>query len=180
MAAKAHVIAKSKTDEVGSRLPLQNLISQHPFLADLSPHHLRLLSDCAMSAHFTAGELIFKEGDPANGFYLIQKGRVALECYAKQPGETLIQLLYSGDVLGWSWLFPPYCWHFNARALEPTEAIFIYASPLREECESDHELGYELFKRMAEVMLARLQATRRQLLRPTSLEEKIAKLLAEK
>jgi CRP-like cAMP-binding protein len=117
-----------------------------------------------MPAHFTTGEMIFKEGDPANRFYLIQKGKVALECYTKEKGETLIQIISSGDVLGWSWLFPPYCWHFNARALEPTEAIFVYATPLREECESDHELGYELFKRMAEVMLARLQATRRQLL----------------
>jgi CRP-like cAMP-binding protein len=77
---------------------------------------------------------------------------------------TRIQTVGPGDVLGWSWLFPPYFWHFNARVLQPTVAIFFYATPLREECESDHELGYELFKRMAEVMLTRLQATRRQLL----------------
>jgi CRP-like cAMP-binding protein len=164
MTAKAHPTGISKTDTKAPALLIETTISRHPFLAGLSPHHLRLLADCAMAAHFTTGELVFKEGDPANRFYLIQKGKVALECYARQQGETLIQLLGSGDVLGWSWLFPPYSWHFNARALEPTEAIFIYATPLREECEFDHELGYELFKRMAEVMLTRLQATRRQLL----------------
>lgn len=163
MLAKAHLTARRETG-AKSLLSIEATIAGHPFLAGLSPHHLRLLSDCAMPARFTPGELVFKEGDAANRFYLIQKGKVALECYANEKGEALIQIISSGDVLGWSWLFPPYCWHFNARALEPTEAIFIYANPLRGECESDHELGYELFKRMAEVMLARLQATRRQLL----------------
>jgi CRP-like cAMP-binding protein len=84
----------------------------------------------------------------------------------KNKGMTPIQEIGAGEALGWSWLFPPYFWHFNARALEPTDAIFLYATPLRDECESDHELGYELVKRMAEVMLRRLQATRRQLLCP--------------
>ena len=160
MPAKAHLTGLPKTGTNS----IEAAISGHPFLADLSPHHLRLLADCAMPARFSTGELIFKEGDPANRFYLLQKGKVALEWYAKDKGEALIQIISSGEVLGWSWLFPPYCWHFNARALEPTEAIFIYATPLREECESDHELGYELIKRMAEAMLTRLQATRRQLL----------------
>ena len=132
----------------------------------MSPHQLRLVSDCAMPAQFDAGELIFREGDPANRFYLILKGRVALESYIKDKGTTEIQGIGAGDVLGWSWLFPPYFWHFNARALYPTEAVFIHGTPLRDECESDHELGYELMKRMAEVMVTRLQATRRQLLDP--------------
>ena len=165
MSAKIHLIRIPKTSQNGPTPSIESVISQHPFLAGLSPHHLRLLCDCAMPAHFSADELIFKEGDQANRFYLIQKGRVALECYTKKSGNALIQIIGSGDVLGWSWLFPPYFWHFNARALEPTEAVFIYATPLREECESDHELGYELLKRMAEIMLTRLQATRRQLLR---------------
>ena len=141
-------------------------IYQHPFLEGMSPHQHRILTDCAMATHFNAGEVIFREGDPANRFYLIEGGSVALESHQKDKGLMPIQTIGSGDVLGWSWLFPPYFWHFNARALEPTDAIFFYATPLREECESDHELGYELMKRMAGVMLSRLQATRRQLLFP--------------
>src|SRR5204863_1801638 len=117
------------------------------FLNEMIPHQLRLLSDCSMQTHFKAGELILQEGDPANRFYLIQQGRVALESFISDKGNTPIQTIGAGEVLGWSWLFPPYVWHFNARALEPTDAIFIYATPLREECESDHELGYELMKR---------------------------------
>jgi CRP/FNR family transcriptional regulator, cyclic AMP receptor protein len=144
--------------------PSENVISKHPFFEGMSVHHVRLLCDCSMPMNFATGEWIFREGDIANRFYLIQKGKVALEAYVQLKGHTCIQLLGAGDVLGWSWLFPPYIWHFSARALEPIDAIFIYGTPLREQCESDHDLGYELMKRMAELMMKRLQATRWQLL----------------
>jgi CRP/FNR family transcriptional regulator, cyclic AMP receptor protein len=143
---------------------IESIITKHPFLEGMTPHQLRLLTDCAMRSHFMANEVIFREGDPANRFYLIDKGSVVLEAHAIDNSIIRIATIGAGDVLGWSWLFPPYFWHFEARAVEPTDAIFIYGTALREECESDHELGYELVKRMAEVMLERLQATRRQLL----------------
>ncbi len=139
-------------------------MNKHPFLKGLSLHQHRILLDCAMVTHFDPEEVIFREGDPANRFYLIEQGNVALELYVRDQGMVRISTVGPGNVLGWSWLFPPYFWHFNARATEPVDAIFLYATPLREECESDHELGYDLLKRMAQVMLARLQATRRQLL----------------
>jgi CRP-like cAMP-binding protein len=145
--------------------PIENLIRKHPFLKELSPHQYRMLADCAMRTQFSAGEVIFQQGDPANRFYLIQRGKVAVEAWLKERGTVTIETLVGGDVLGWSWLFPPYYWQFGARALEETDAIFIYGTPLREECESDHELGYELMKRVSAVMLERLQATRRQLVR---------------
>jgi CRP/FNR family transcriptional regulator, cyclic AMP receptor protein len=144
---------------------IERLIRAHPFLEGMSPHQYRILSDCAMQTHFGAGELIFREGEPANRFYLIQHGSVALESQSKDQGRLRIQVLGAGDVLGWSWLFPPYFWHFDARTLEPTDAIFLYGTPLRDECELDHDLGYELIKRMAQVMMRRLQATRWQLLK---------------
>ncbi|MDB6018858.1 MAG: Crp/Fnr family transcriptional regulator [Pedosphaera sp.] len=140
------------------------LLIKHPFLKGMSPHQVRLLTDCAMVENFKSGELIFREGDPANRFYLILEGKIALQSYMDGRGMTVVQMVGAGEVLGWSWLFPPYFWHFDARAVEPTEAVFFYGTPLREECEADHELGYELYKRMAEVMVKRLQATRRQLL----------------
>jgi CRP/FNR family transcriptional regulator, cyclic AMP receptor protein len=147
----------------GNAESIENLIRQHPFLKDLSPHQYRLLADSAMQIHFRPGEVIFQQGDPANRFYLIQRGKVAVEAWLRDRGTITIQTLGAGDVLGWSWLFPPYYWQFGSRALEATDAIFIYGTPLREECESDHELGYELMKRVSAVMLERLQATRRQL-----------------
>lgn len=144
--------------------PVETLLAEHPFVKGLNPHQLRLLNDCAMEVNFQPGELIFREGDPANRFYLILKGNVALESHTEEHGRIPIQIVGAGEVLGWSWLFPPYYWHFDARAVEPTRALFFYGTPLREECECDHDLGYELLKRMSEVMLQRLQATRRRLL----------------
>ena len=143
---------------------LEVQIAEHPFLKGMSPVHLKTLADLAIHTRFEAGESIFREGDPANRFYLIQQGKVALESGDGDRGSILIQTIGAGDVLGWSWLFPPYYWHFDARALEPTQAIFFYGTRLREYCEEDHDLGYDLIKRMAQVMLTRLQATRRQLL----------------
>jgi CRP-like cAMP-binding protein len=150
-----------------NRIPadVERIISSHPFLEGMNAHQLGLLSDCAKPEHFAAHELIFREGDPANRFYLLQTGRVALQSCVPDAGRVCIERIGAGEVLGWSWLFPPYLWHFDARALEPTEAVFIYGAPLREECESDHELGYELTKRMAAVMMRRLQRTRRLLLK---------------
>ena len=143
---------------------IETIISHHPFLKDLSPHHIQALVDSAMFVEFKPDEKIFREGDPANRFYLIESGRVALETSQKGEEPKMIQIIGVGDVLGWSWLFPPYYWHFDARTLEPTTAIFFYGTRLREQCEDDHDLGYELMKRMSEIVIKRLQATRKQLL----------------
>jgi CRP-like cAMP-binding protein len=150
--------ALSSSDNLGK------IITSHPFLKGISPHHFRLLTDCAMLTSFQPEEVIFREGDPANRFYLIQNGLVSIECRTQESARKRIQTVSAGDVLGWSWLFAPYYWHFDARALEYTQAVFFYGTPLRAECESDHNLGYELVMRMAEVMAKRLQNTRRQLL----------------
>ena len=140
------------------------LLAEHPFLKGLKPQHLKILTKVAMPTQFKADELIFREGEIANRFYLIQSGRVAIEASRTDDGAAVVQVIGDGDVLGWSWLFSPYYWHFDARALAPTKAIFLYGTRLREECEKNHDLGYELMKRIAHVMIQRLQATRKQLL----------------
>jgi CRP/FNR family transcriptional regulator, cyclic AMP receptor protein len=141
------------------RVELEAQVAAHPFLIGISAHHIRLLADCAMRSQFTAGQVIFEKGETANRFYLIERGRVALE--SSTLGEVVrIDEVGPGDLLGWSWIFPPYVWHFDARAIEPTTAIFLYGIILREYCEKDPALGYELFKRMSEVMMHRLQAAR--------------------
>jgi CRP/FNR family cyclic AMP-dependent transcriptional regulator len=126
-----------------------------------------VLAGSAMPAEFKTGELILSEGSSANRFYLLLSGEVALESPPQQREDerqpVLIETIGAGSVLGWSWLFPPYYWHFDARAVEPVKAIFFYGTRLREQCENDHELGYELMKRTAGVVIERLQATRRRL-----------------
>jgi CRP/FNR family transcriptional regulator, cyclic AMP receptor protein len=140
--------------------PMAMRVALHPFLAGMNRAQLALLTDCAMVLHFNPGELIFREGELANRFYLIESGKVILESTGKSGNRVIIDKVAAGELLGWSWMFPPYVWHFSARAVERTEAIFFYGTILREYCERDHSLGYELFKRMSAVMIKRLQAAR--------------------
>ena len=150
--------------ETGAIKAVEVVIAAHPFLKGLSPAHLRVLADNAMRMSYAPNDYIFREGDQANRFYLIERGQVVLEASAQYENPVPIQTLGPGDVLGWSWLYPPYRWHFDARTAEPTTAIFFYGTRLREQCEEDHSLGYELMKRMSNVLIQRLQATRKQLL----------------
>ncbi|HJT79870.1 MAG TPA: cyclic nucleotide-binding domain-containing protein [Chthoniobacterales bacterium] len=139
-------------------------VIEHPFLQGLSHDQLSLLKDCALSAHFKAGEVIFREGDQAERFYLITSGKVVLESGAGSGPPVVIESIGAGDLLGWSWMMPPYQWHFTARAVEPTEAISFASTILRQYCERDHSLGFELHKRMSAVMMRRLQAARKKMI----------------
>ncbi len=141
-------------------LSLERTLSQHPFLAGLDRRHLRELLGLASVKSFKAFEMIFHEGNPANTFYLIAKGKVEVETPLLGCEAVPIQTLGEGDVLGWSWLLPPYEYHYSARAVEPTEAIALDGKALRARCEEDHDLGYEMMKRFALVIVQRLAATR--------------------
>jgi CRP/FNR family cyclic AMP-dependent transcriptional regulator len=136
------------------------IAADHPFLKGFKAEYLELLAANALPAHFQAGEVIFREGEMANRFYLITKGAVVLETYSKDGGSALVEKIGAGDVLGWSWLFPPYYWRMDARAVEASNAIFFYGTRLRHEAEQNHDLGYELMRRVAAVAIQRLQAAR--------------------
>jgi CRP/FNR family cyclic AMP-dependent transcriptional regulator len=139
------------------------LIARQPFFEGLSERQFELLADDALEMQFAPDQIIFQEGSQANRFFLILEGKVVLESETEDRSMIPIQTLGPGDDLGWSWLFPPYTLHFSARAVQPTRAIFFYGTRLRERCEADHDLGYELMKRIAGVVLQRLQAARRKL-----------------
>jgi CRP/FNR family transcriptional regulator, cyclic AMP receptor protein len=142
---------------------LKPSISEHPFLRSLSSAYLQILTDCAEERAFAAGEVIFREGDIADRFYLIEQGKVALESHVSPEGGLAVQDLGPHDVLGWSWLFPPYVWHFQARAVEATRTISFNGAHLLVACEKNHEFGYDLMKRLAQVLIRRLQAAQKQL-----------------
>ena len=140
--------------------PLHALIEQQPFFKGLTPQQLETLTESALLMEFAPGQVLLQEGGTANRFYLILAGKVVFEMEADANGATIpIQTLGPGDDVGWSWLFPPYSLHFSARAVEPTKTIFFYGTRLREQCEQDHEFGYQLMKRIAEVATKCLQAT---------------------
>jgi CRP/FNR family transcriptional regulator, cyclic AMP receptor protein len=156
--------------DVKGDIDLRTRVGAHPFLAEMEPHHLDLLGGCVSIKQFQKDEVIFQAAEPANGFYLIENGSVALEGSVFEHGAIITDTLIAGEPLGWSWMFPPYVWHFSARATAPTTALFFDAAVLHKYCNEDLTLGHQLFRRMSEVMVRRLQASRRKLieaLKPT-------------
>ncbi len=143
---------------------LETILGEHAFLRGLPSDHLALITGCASNVRFETGATLFREGDEATQFFVVREGRVALDIFAPGRGPITIQTVGAGEVLGWSWLVPPYHWRFSARAVELTRAIALDGECLRGKCEKDHSLGYELLKRFTDIMSQRLDATRLQLL----------------
>jgi CRP-like cAMP-binding protein len=145
-------------------VPIADLLAEHPFFGGMSAHAIQVLASCASEVEFAAGSAIFREGEPADACFLLMSGNVALEIVVPGRGPHVVETLHAGEVLGWSWLFPPYRWTFDAQALTATSAIRFGADALREAKAADKELGYELMTRFAQVLVDRLQSTRLQLL----------------
>jgi CRP/FNR family cyclic AMP-dependent transcriptional regulator len=143
---------------------LERILKEHPFFAAFEPAHIQLLAGCARNHRFAAGEYLFREGDPADEFFLIRQGKVALEIAAPAKAPILFESLSDGEVAGASWLVAPYRWMFDARAMTLTRAIGMDAKCLRGKCDDDHHLGYAMMKNFLPVLVTRLQATRLQIL----------------
>ena len=144
--------------------PLESVLADAPFLEGLDAERLALLAGCAGNVHFDAGQNLFREGDAADTFYIVRHGSVSLEMFVPTRGPVVIETIEAGEVIGWSWLFAPYRWHFDARALTPVRATGFDGACLRQKCEDDPALGYELMSRFAQVLIERLQWTRLRLL----------------
>jgi CRP/FNR family transcriptional regulator, cyclic AMP receptor protein len=155
---------ETETETETKTEPMAKRVALHPFLAGLNRTHLALLTDCAIAAHFEKGQTILRKGEFAKGFYLIESGEAVLESGEESGEPVVVATIGPGDSLGWSSMFPPYVWGFTACAVEHIDAIFFYGTRLREYCEKDHSLGYELLKRTSRVMLRQLQATRDRML----------------
>ena len=143
---------------------LAELIASSPVFAGLAADDLALIAGCAQNCGFEENELLFREGDAADTFYLVRRGRVAFELNTPDRGGLVIDTADPGDVVGWSWLFPPYRWHFDAKALAGVRATSFDGVCLRGKCDADPSLGYGLMSRFARVMIERLQWTRLRLL----------------
>lgn len=143
---------------------LEHIVREHPFFAGLGSEFCALVCGCAKNVRFEAGQYLFHEGEPADEFYLIRHGRVAFELHAPDRGPMTFQTLAEGEIVGVSWLIPPYRRTFDARALTLVRAIAMDAACLRQKCDADHDLGYEMMKRLTAVLIQRLQATRFQIL----------------
>ena len=143
---------------------IETLLRASPVFEALEPERLALVAGCASNVHFDQGAVIFREGDQADTFFLVRHGSVALEMFVPARGSAVIETIEAGDVVGWSWLFPPYRWHFDARALTAVRATSFDGACLRGKCDDDPALGYDLMSRFAQVLIERLQWTRLRLL----------------
>ena len=156
---------KLRGEPLSIRYPeIERRLAAHPFLKGMSPHHIELLALSAMPTEFDAGQIIFREGDPANGFYLIETGTVVLEGKRSDGEPVVIDTVSAGEPLGWSWLFSPYLWQFGARATKACTALCLSGIMLRQHRDEDLTLSHELFKRVSEVMVRRLQVARGKLI----------------
>ena len=143
---------------------LKNILADHLFFSGFNEEYFALIVGCASNVRVDASKMILREGEDANQFYLIRSGKVSIQLMTPNKGPVIIQTLHEGDILGWSWLVPPFTWHFDAKAIELTRMIALDGKCLRAKCENDHDLGYELLKRFADIMTKRLESTRLQLL----------------
>jgi CRP-like cAMP-binding protein len=143
---------------------LRRIFEEHRFFKDMRPEHVELIAGCASNVAFHDGEVLFREGDGADTFFVLRQGRIALELEAPGSGPVIIQTCGEGEVVGWSWLVGQHQWHYTGRAVKHTRAIAVDGACLRKKCEENHDLGYELLKRVADIIAHRLEATRLQLL----------------
>jgi CRP-like cAMP-binding protein len=143
---------------------LDALITESPVFAGLNQEQLELIAGCGSNVVFAAGERLFREGEPADTFYLVRHGLVALDQDVPNRPDVTVETVGPGEIVGWSWLLEPYRWHFTGRAVELVRAVQFDGACLRKNCDEDPTLGYALLVRFAQVLVDRLQATRLQLM----------------
>ncbi|MEJ0017436.1 MAG: cyclic nucleotide-binding domain-containing protein [Acetobacteraceae bacterium] len=143
---------------------LARIVREQKMFAGLNEGFIELAAGCAKNVRFDADGYLFRTGEAADWLYLVRGGRVALEVVTPGRGAVQFLSLGAGEVVGISWLLPPFRWGYDARAVEPVRAVAMDARCLRDKCEADHDLGYAVLKRFLPVLVERLQATRLQML----------------
>jgi CRP-like cAMP-binding protein len=143
---------------------LDHILGEIPLFEGLEPDQVNLIAGCGGNVRFAEEQMLFREGDAADTFFLIRHGTVAIETFVPVSGAVTIETVEAGDVVGWSWLFAPYRWHFDARALTVVRATAFDGACLRDKCAADPALGYQLMSRFAQLLVERMQWMRLRLL----------------
>ena len=143
---------------------IHTLLAENPFFEGMSDAHLETMAGCGKLVHFKSGQFLLREGETADTFYLVRSGEVAVESHIPAAGALSVARVGAGGVTGYSWLFPPHRNSFDSLALSEVSTVALDGACLRGKAEADHELGYQLMQRFAQIMLDRLQAARLQML----------------
>ncbi len=143
---------------------LKELLMEHPFFKGMKDEHIELIAGCGKNEHYDEGTYLFKEGTPADYFYIIRQGHLALESTCPGKGAITLETLNENEVVGWSWLFEPYRWNYCGRAVQDCRVTALDGKCLRGKCENDPVIGYELLKRFSKIIISRLQESRLQIL----------------
>ncbi len=141
------------------RKELDEVLSHVPFFDGMPEEEIALIAGCGRNVRFDEGETILRQGDPADHFYVVRHGAVAVGNFVPPRGELVIETLEADDLLGWSWLFPPYRAHFDAQALSTVRATQFDGGCLRDKCAADPAFGFDLMNRFAQVLIERLHWT---------------------
>ncbi len=147
-----------------SKESIKDYLSTHAFFSGLDDNFIRFLADSATQQKVGKGHVLFQQGKYADKFYLLRNGQVSVQVPALVGPTLEIQSLGADQILGWSWLIPPYRWNFMARALDETELLEFDGRAILARCEQDPKFGYELFKRFAALLSERLDAARQKLM----------------
>ena len=139
-------------------------VDEHPLFDGLDREQSAFVAGCGRLRRFDAGDVLARENDPADCFYLLIEGRAVIETHQHNRPPVPLLSLNTGDVIGWSWLIPPYRWQFDARAVSDLRTVELDGRCLRDKCETDPRLGFDLLKRLAAMMAERIHSTRFQLL----------------
>jgi CRP-like cAMP-binding protein len=162
MLSSEHGIPYEGGAHMNEDLPM--LIATHRFFTNMEPQYIEIFIDLGSKKHYRQGDFLGLEGNASTYFFALLHGRVSIESSQPGIGTVNFQSLHGGDIVGWSWAFPPYEWVFDAKAQTDVETLAFNASQLRLRCEADHSFGYALMKRLAQVMTIRVKITRLQLL----------------
>jgi CRP-like cAMP-binding protein len=143
---------------------IEDYLSTQSFFSGLDDSFMKFLSNSAQGVQLKEDQVLFQQGKPADKFYLLRSGQVSIQVPALVGPTLELQVLGEGQILGWSWLIPPYRWNFQARALEDSDLLEFDGSAILAHCEEDPKFGYELFKRFAALMSKRLDAARQKIM----------------
>ncbi|MFQ5545270.1 MAG: Crp/Fnr family transcriptional regulator [Acidiferrobacterales bacterium] len=147
-----------------SNQSIADYLSTHAFFSELDDNFMKFLSDSVKELRIKKGDVLFQQGERADKFYLLRNGQVSVQVPALMGPTLEIQTLGEDQMLGWSWLIPPYRWNFQARAVEDSDLLEFDGSAILARCEEDPKFGYKLLKRFAALMSERLDAARQKMM----------------